>query len=989
MQFDDLPTTLHIIREYPSSHPRQTLLLVLGTIAFAIMRYLLYVWVDDEDPSPPSTATTPNPKPRVPAKDLKTPHRVLENSLAATRRVTRKLEDMGSRMREKMDASKPFDVVLAKELECIAERRRMLDLPPLPEMVSSSAQHALPEVGRGLVGLALSGGGIRAATFALGLTQALAKYGALKHIDYLSTVSGGGFFGSCLVSLLSSPDLEGKGADVYTRKAFPLTHELGARESIAMRWLRKKSANYMGRGLVDSLLIPVLIVRGFLLNLLIIFPLMWGIILLRDNLFHTTDACLAADGPDFELASCFRASSFVGTNFLIHLLLFPFLARPVLGIYFIFALSVIFQDQATAVFSFLLASPWTIASVAGHLYLVIPPIFNVEPTKLWYNRSFGWMALFLIGSLFFEALSLFEHVWRVTYSQEWSTSYHLIGLSVLLISDSFAVSLITESQINPVKQAVFSWFVLISGPFLLAYYYLELHGVLLGKPLLGTEHTLCAILAIFSLFCIDLNETSLHRMYRDRVSRAFLFTLRSKSGLASGAPAAVAQEGAVPYSRARVALFGNTKLSQTNPHNLAPYHIINATLNLDRDTLSLMGRGSDFFMFSREFVGSAAVGYRETTVMERADRNLDLATAVSISGAAMAPHMGASTIESLILSLGVLNIRLGYWLPNPASVILSSTVLSRFFYGFSWYMLMKEFGWPPMKKTDYRLLLSDGGHSDNVGAMELLRRRCKYLIVCDAEADPDYRYNGLAILTRLARVEFGCTLQIRLDGITPPVLPDGELGKSRRHWAIGRIVYHKNAADASRTGPDSDSDDDDAQVEVEVEVEAEAKTTGRRVTRASSRRKTSSSRSTTSTSASSGTSGRASATTLPPGEVGYFLYIKTSITPSVKDVVITEYKASSPSFPHESTSDQYFSDAQFEAYRALGFQAAGKALFGGPLESRFDGHDLQAFFAALYQEQMASIPLPEPWREVVDPATGMVYFETQDGTLKTWTDPRK
>jgi len=48
------------------------------------------------------------------------------------------------------------------------------------------------------VGLAFSGGGIRSATFHLGVLQALAEYGLLKQVDYLSTVSGGGYIGSWL-----------------------------------------------------------------------------------------------------------------------------------------------------------------------------------------------------------------------------------------------------------------------------------------------------------------------------------------------------------------------------------------------------------------------------------------------------------------------------------------------------------------------------------------------------------------------------------------------------------------------------------------------------------------------------------------------------------------------------------------------------------------------------------------------------------------------
>ena len=50
------------------------------------------------------------------------------------------------------------------------------------------------------MGLALSGGGIRSATFGLGILQALAEQGLLKYFDYLSTVSGGGYLGSWLTA---------------------------------------------------------------------------------------------------------------------------------------------------------------------------------------------------------------------------------------------------------------------------------------------------------------------------------------------------------------------------------------------------------------------------------------------------------------------------------------------------------------------------------------------------------------------------------------------------------------------------------------------------------------------------------------------------------------------------------------------------------------------------------------------------------------------
>ena len=53
---------------------------------------------------------------------------------------------------------------------------------------------------RDLVGLAISGGGIRSATFSLGILQGLGRMNLLKRIDYLSTVSGGGYIGSWLAA---------------------------------------------------------------------------------------------------------------------------------------------------------------------------------------------------------------------------------------------------------------------------------------------------------------------------------------------------------------------------------------------------------------------------------------------------------------------------------------------------------------------------------------------------------------------------------------------------------------------------------------------------------------------------------------------------------------------------------------------------------------------------------------------------------------------
>jgi hypothetical protein len=95
------------------------------------------------------------------------------------------------------EASKPlaFDTVRAGETAIIARRRKARGID------DGAAGHPRGPL-TGLTGLALSGGGIRSATYSLGVMQSLHKHGLLKGIDYLSTVSGGGFAGGWLTAWL-------------------------------------------------------------------------------------------------------------------------------------------------------------------------------------------------------------------------------------------------------------------------------------------------------------------------------------------------------------------------------------------------------------------------------------------------------------------------------------------------------------------------------------------------------------------------------------------------------------------------------------------------------------------------------------------------------------------------------------------------------------------------------------------------------------------
>src|SRR5262245_55254166 len=86
--------------------------------------------------------------------------------------------------------------VLPSEHASINRRREILGPAPIISSATSPIYDTL--------GLALSGGGIRATAIALGVLQAFNKAGVLDNLDYLSTVSGGGYIGASLAATMTA-----------------------------------------------------------------------------------------------------------------------------------------------------------------------------------------------------------------------------------------------------------------------------------------------------------------------------------------------------------------------------------------------------------------------------------------------------------------------------------------------------------------------------------------------------------------------------------------------------------------------------------------------------------------------------------------------------------------------------------------------------------------------------------------------------------------
>src|SRR5262249_41604260 len=348
----------------------------------------------------------------------------------------------------------------------------------------------------------------------------------------------------------------------------------------------------------------------------------------------------------------------------------------------------------------------------------------------------------------------------------------------------------------------------------------------------------------------------------------------------------------------------NTLLvSKLNPH-LAPYHLINTALNIEASKFAnRRGRNADFFIFSPLFTGSEATGYIETPRMEKKMAGLTAGAAMAISGAAASSNMGSATIKPLVPTLAILNIRLGYWLTNPRKIAgdLKKPVLQWLFDQL--YFMKELFGL--LTEDSETVYLTDGGHIENLGIYELLRRRCKLLIAIDGEADPEMSFGSLVTLQPYPRIDFGLRIGLPWAAVrdatwraSKQVLETGGLPAGQAahgpHCALGTIYYPRRGGDKN----DSNS-------------------------------------------------------------TGVLLYVKSSFTGDENDYVV-DYKRRNPDFPHETTLDQLFTEEQFEAYRNLGFHAVNSAF-------KRTGNDVVSMEPAPAQWKHAAttLPLERQMREIL------------------------
>jgi len=569
------------------------------------------------------------------------------------------------------------------------------------------------------IGLALSGGGIRSATFAMGVVTVLAQRRILREVDYLSTVSGGGYFGALISTLL--------GATTDAAKAETVFDTCGGKENQVLRAVRNHSKYLIEGGLRTIAVFLGVTLFGLLTSLLLVAQaLLLGALLLTVG--H--DLVIGAPWPPAWLALGVAAVGYALTQVGQH-----FRARD--------------------------------AEKAG--------------MALWIGGLLGAAALALL------ALQL-DTSWLATDTARFAALFGAVAVGILarLIAPRFS-----------------GLFLVALAPVLLLLGALELALLLSPRNLLLA----IAATALATLF-VNLNFASPHRYYRDRLARTYILERRGS--------------GIKPLTSPPL-------LSALNPSGFAPYHLVNAALNVPASkNVELRGRKTDFFLFSKAWCGSPTTKYFRTKNWESKDRSLDFATAIAISGAAAAPNMGTNAISRFRQWLALFNVRLDYWLKHPER--FGPLLAWRYF----WHEMLAD-----MDESMSYLNVSDGGHIEDLGIYELLRRQCKYIVAVDGEADPNLTCGALVTLTQLALIDLGVRIEPDLSN-----LRSNGNGIGRAHFELFQIKYASGAR-------------------------------------------------------------------------GLLLYVKASLTGNESEF-LKRYRADHPTFPHESTAQQLYSERQFEAYRALG-----------------------------------------------------------------------
>lgn len=680
------------------------------------------------------------------------------------------------------------------------------------------------------VGICCSGGGIRAASYALGCLQELDAQGLLRgehRAEYISAVSGGSYMvgGFAAVQRSIQGDAAGSPGRARSHPEGPAPYSVASPE---YRRLRNR-LGYLTHG--PGGLGPELwrVVLGIAINIAALVALVatvarpvgwlygWSIPSLR------TGCTGVAGGPSVGHVSpgFFAEAGCATARFTT-----PTWAWQVLGVIVAWAVG-------TALYAALRRSGgrpsewrYSFAMLAGAALWAtavwaLPQLLawiaranaNVDPnpaTVTQVGESFRWVPLGGLSGVLVALIGVAGPVWRVLApGRKPSGKTDSGGASWLKRVIGWAWTKHRTTLLNGLA--------MLTGPLLLGGLFVWfasrgaatppwVDGFNTARELwwwTGPAVALGVLVAV-----ADVNTWSLHSLYRQRLGDAFdVERVASEPPVTPSSvpfapitypqPESPTAIGALDARSRRVPL----PLVDAQPADF-PSVLVCATANLSDYGTTPTDQKAAPFLFSAGQVGGPATGAMDTSeYVSRVWGNrggLSLIDSVSISGAAVAPSMGKMTRAPLRFLLALANVRLGVWVPNPTRVPVE-TRPGRLFRKPGLSHLFREMLGVNPRKGRF-IYVSDGGHYDNLGLVELLARRCDWIWAIDASGDSIDTFSTLGQALAIARAELGITVDIDPTEMAPT---DDDPDHVRSTFCRGVIHYPaRPSASGDPSAPD-------------------------------------------------------------------------------------------------------------------------------------------------------------------------------------------
>ena len=604
-----------------------------------------------------------------------------------------------------------------------------------------------------LKGLALSGGGIRSASFRLGVIQAFASHNKLKLFDYLSTVSGGSYLGGSLSWLWLGKWREGTSCDREfgtDANIFPYgtgyrhsnnDPKLDTEQAALMRHLRQHG-KYLtpGKGITALSLLSV-VLRGITMGFV-------TLLVLASLFFHLMYYTPAYKVGYFSNTYILDAGLISVVAYLLCLLLYGCLA-------------LIFKGNAGKAYSSrrLWEKAIRIVLILSAAVLIVAVVHELKVFIDAEVKSAGGLSA-LLGALI---------AWYSQRSAKKSLNPNKKSILSLIPS-----SLLIYAGVILMFIGIF----IFSEQIASSLYNLD-HGQKVKQTALIFHVALSAIVLLFACL-IPVNKVSIHRYYRDRLMETFDPDVCNVIGSGDTYVA----------KKANVASMGDCL---PDDDNNMPYHIINTNIILvESEIAKFRGRGGDNFILSPLFSGSNATGWHPSNTF--ANNSITLPTAVAISGAAANSDSGVAgkglTVNPLVSALmSIFNLRLGYWVVNPNTKYQPDQAKNPNYLkpGFRGIINRKKLN----ERANF-VQLSDGGHFENLAMYELLRRHCRFIVCCDAEQDDKFVFGSLSNIIEKARVDFGVEIKIsesELEKLKYHEDKNGDLIFAKQGYLVADIIY--------------------------------------------------------------------------------------------------------------------------------------------------------------------------------------------------------